>query len=84
MSTCCKLLVERGNYDVPSQDWGNYDFFGLPSPGDRIAATFEGDTHYLTVLCIHHRPIAMPGEDRLQESGSPKADVVAKWTGKQD
>lgn len=84
MSVCCKLLVERGNYDAPSQDWGNYEFMALPSPGDRIAAHYEGQLHYLTVLCAHHKPIAMSDSDRSREFGSPKADIVAKWTGKED
>ncbi len=84
MSFCGKLLVERGSYDAPSQDWGDYEFLGLPSPGDRIAAHYQGETHYLTVLCAHHRPIAMMGEERSREFGSPKADIVAKWTGKKE
>ncbi len=84
MSFCGKLLVERGSYDAPSQDWGDYAFLGLPSPGDRIAAHYEGETHYLTVLCAHHRPIAIEGEEGSRELGSPKADIVAKWTGKKE
>lgn len=84
MAVSGKLLVERGSYDAPSQDWGDYEFLGLPSPGDRIAANYEGDLHYLTVLCVHHRPIAKAGEERTREFGSPGAEIVAKWTGKED
>jgi len=78
MSVSGKLLVERGSYDAPSQDWGDFDFLGLPSPGDRIAALYDGSTHYLTVLCVHHRPVAVGKSDN---QGSPKAEIVAKWTG---
>lgn len=84
MSVSGKLLVERGNYDAPSQDWGEFEFLGLPSPGDRIAATYEGGTHYLTVLCVHHQPIALACEDRRREPGSAQAEIVAKWTGKKE
>lgn len=84
MSVRCKLLVERGNYDAPSQDWGDYEFIDLPSPGDRIAAQYEDELHYLTVLCAHHRPIAMACGDRSRELGNPHADIVAKWTGKKE
>lgn len=82
MNVCCKLLVERGAYDAPSQDWGSYEFIALPSPGDRIAARYDGDLHYLTVLCAHHRPIAMSDNERARELGRPHAEIVAKWTGK--
>ena len=78
MSVSGKLLVERGSYDAPSQDWGDFEFLGLPSPGDRIAALYDGSTHYLTVLCVHHRPVAAGTSD---SQGSPKAEIVAKWTG---
>ncbi len=84
MTVCGKLLVERGSYDAPSQDWGVYQFLGLPSPGDRIAAQYEGERHYLTVLCVHHRPIAMENEERSREDGSPAAEVVTKWTGSEE
>ncbi len=82
MTVSAKLLVERGSIDAPSQDWGLYDFMDLPSTGDRIAALYDGSLHYLTVLCVHHRPIAQANDDRGRGLGSPKADVVAKWTGK--
>lgn len=84
MSVSGKLLVERGNYDAPSQDWGDFEFLGLPSPGDRIAALYDGSTHYLTVLCVHHRPVASAAEARSDELVSPKAEIVAKWTGKEE
>ncbi len=75
MAVSGKLLVERGSIDAPSQDWGKYDFLQLPSPGDRVTVPREGVTHYLTVLCVHHQPVA-------SGSGStPAAYVVAKWTG---
>ena len=85
MSVSGKLLVERGSYDAPSQDWGEFDFLGLPSPGDRIAANYDGALHYrLTVLCVHHRPVAKGRmEERGGETGSPAAEIVAKWTGKE-
>ena len=69
-----KLLVERGSLRDQSEDWGELDFAGLPSPGDRVAAPHDGQLHYLTVICVHHQPVA-PG------SGEPGAQVVAKWTG---
>ena len=81
MGVSCKLLVERGAYDAPSQDWGTYEFIALPSPGDRIAAHYDGDLHYLTVLCAHHRPVATVSDEHSQEGGA-HADIVAKWTGK--
>ena len=84
MAVEAKLLVERGSYDAPSQEWGEYEFLGLPSPGDRIAARYAGDLHYLTVLCVHHRPVAMQAGDSGQETGSPSAEIVAKWTGKEE
>ncbi len=83
MAVCGRLLVERGNYDAPSQDWGEYEFLGLPSPGDRIAARYEDDTHFLTVLCVHHQPVAVQVGERSGGDRSPRAEVVAKWTGKQ-
>lgn len=75
-----QLLVERGSYKSPSQDWGSFDFLALPSPGDRLAVEHEGTTHFLTVLCVHHKPA------RIQDEGGPavesaSAEVVAKWTG---
>ncbi len=71
-----ELLVERGSYGDKSQRWGEFRFLGLPSPGDRVAVEYEGTIHYLTVLCVHHRPVA------AEKAGSdPFAHVVAKWTG---
>ena len=81
MSVSGKLLVERGSYDAPSQDWGDFEFLGLPSPGDRIAALYDGSTHYLTVLCVHHRPVAVASARKADDQDSPKAEIVAKWTG---
>lgn len=74
-----RLLVERGPARTPSQDWGRHVFVSLPSPGDRIAAEHEGTTHYLTVICVHHKPtpIATYGSTA---SAEPSADVVSKWT----
>ena len=75
-----QLLVERGSYKSQSQDWGTFDFLALPSPGDRLAVEHEGETHFLTVLCVHHKPA------RIQDGDSPiigaaSAEVVAKWKG---
>lgn len=73
------LLVQRGSVDSDTQDWGPYSFVSTPSPGDRIAAMHEGRIHYLTVLSIHHKPVAIdPAGERASE---PEADVVAIWTG---
>ena len=69
-----RLLVERGSLRDRSEDWGELEFLQLPSPGDRIAARREGEVNYLTVICVHHQPVAA-GE------GQPGAQVVAKWTG---
>lgn len=75
-----QLLVERGSYRDRSQDWGSFDFLALPSPGDRLAVEHEGTTHFLTVLCVHHKPARIPdGSDSPVEAAS--AEVVAKWTG---
>jgi hypothetical protein len=68
-----RLLVERGALRDQSEDWGELDFLALPSPADRISVERDGQTHYLTVLCVHHQPVD-PG-------GAPSAAVVAKWTG---
>ncbi|MBX3561807.1 MAG: hypothetical protein KF780_08335 [Sphingomonas sp.] len=68
-----KLLVERGALRDQSEDWGELDFLALPSPADRISVERDGQINYLTVLCVHHQPVA-PG-------GTPGAIVVAKWTG---
>ena len=75
-----RLLVERGPIRNQSQDWGIYAFVSLPSPGDRIAAPYAGTTHYLTVICVHHKPTPI-GEDReISDATIPSADVVTKWT----
>jgi hypothetical protein len=70
-----RVLVERGLNPIGSEAWGEYEFLGLPSPGDRIAVSHEGEESYLTVLCVHHHPTALGSE------GEPAAEVVAKWTG---
>lgn len=75
-----KLLVERGSIHDKSQDWGNYGFVSLPSPGDRIAAYYNENTHYMTVICVHHRPVPLHAEDKLELADLPTAEVVAKWT----
>lgn len=72
-----RLLVERGSVHFQSQDWGEYMFLSAPSPGDRVAAEHDGATHYLTVISVHHKPVAAAGPDERR----PSADVVAKWTG---
>lgn len=75
-----KLLVERGSsYKDPSQDWGEFRYTSMPSPGDRLAVLRDGETHYLTVLCVHHAPVALA--DGSIATDEPKASVVAKWTG---
>ncbi len=72
-----RLLVERGSLRAQSEDWGEYHFLSMPSPGDRVAVPREGQNHYLTVLSVHHQPVAAADAG----SGEPRADVVAKWTG---
>jgi phage gp45-like len=72
-----RLLVERGSLRAQSEDWGEYHFLSMPSPGDRVAVLREGQTQYLTVLSVHHQPIRAPDA----ASSEPRADVVAKWTG---
>lgn len=72
-----QLLVERGSLKDLSEDWGVYRFVALPSPGDRIAVPRDGESQYLTVICVHHLPIAADAGS----GGEPLASVVAKWTG---
>ena len=69
------LIVERGSTTQASQDWGQYEFLGQPSPADRIMVMHEGAENFLTVLCVHHR--ASPAGS----GQAPTAEVVAKWTG---
>lgn len=69
-----RLLVERGSLGS-CEDWGLYDFLALPSPADRVMLNREGNDHYLTVLCAHHKPSAHGS------TAEPSAEVVAKWTG---
>lgn len=75
-----RLLVERGPVRNPSQDWGTYAFVSLPSPGDRIAVQHEGTTHYLTVICVHHKPTPLRESHETDDTLAPSADVVTKWT----
>ena len=70
-----RLCVERGSVAASAEEWGDYEFLGLPSPGDRVMVVREDQENYLTVLCVHHRP-SMRGS-----STDPAANVVAKWTG---
>ncbi|MGD9804100.1 MAG: hypothetical protein AB7E81_04410 [Hyphomicrobiaceae bacterium] len=76
-----RLLVERGSGRLHSQDWGEYGFVSAPSPGDRIAAKYDGITHYLTVISVHHKPVALGGNADKTDEADPSAEVVAKWTG---
>lgn len=69
-----QLLVERGSLRDRSEDWGRFDFLALPSPADRLAVERDGQTHYMTVLSVHHRP-------QPSAAAPPTAAVVAKWTG---
>lgn len=75
------LLVQKASIDASSQNWGKFIFVSSPSPGDRIAANHEGFTHYLTVLSVHHHPIASVTTDEENDSHVPTANVVAIWTG---
>lgn len=70
----CKVTVLHGK-GGKSEDWGAFDFLGLPSPGDRLMLEKGADETYATVLSVHHQPTPS-GED-----GQPSAEVVAKWTG---
>lgn len=73
-----RLSVERGTVRDRTQDWGAFEFVALPSPGDRVAVHHEDATHFLTVLCVHHRPVRIGG---APAADPPTAEVVAKWTG---
>jgi len=74
------LLVERGSIYDQSEDWGSYEFVSLPSPGDRIAAYYNDGMHYLTVICVHHKPVPIAGAGEPERMAMPGASVVAKWT----
>ncbi|MBB3810103.1 hypothetical protein [Pseudochelatococcus contaminans] len=80
MTFAARLMVERGSIRDKSQDWGEYTFVSLPSPGDRIAADYDGAMHYLTVICVHHRPVHIHSDADQGGHTSPSAEVVAKWT----
>jgi hypothetical protein len=71
---CGKISVVRGKSSV-SEDWGEFEFLALPSPGDRIMVNREGAENYATVLAVHHCPRS-PGSKE-----EPSVEVVAKWTG---
>ena len=79
-----KLLVDRGSIHDKSQDWGNYGFVSLPSPGDRIATHYNDSIHYMTVICVHHRPVQLHADGALESATPPTAEVVAKWTSSDD
>lgn len=68
------LLVFRERTGT-SEDWGEFQFLALPSPGDRIMVSREGAENYATVLAVHHSPSI------CGSGGKPAAEVVAKWTG---
>lgn len=72
-----RLIVERGSFRDQSEDWGDYDSLGLPSPGDRVTVDRDNTVNYLTVLCVHHQPVT----ERERSAATPTAHVVAKWTG---
>ncbi|WP_196258231.1 hypothetical protein [Pelagibacterium limicola] len=72
-----RLLVERGSVNFQSQDWGDYTFLSAPSPGDRIACDYDGATHFLTVISVHHKPVSVEAHAK---GTAPSAEVVAKWT----
>lgn len=80
MTSTARLMVERGSIRDQSQDWGDHEFVSLPSPGDRIATYYDGTTHYLTVICVHHRPKSLSDKGQQDAARSPSAEVVAKWT----
>lgn len=73
-----KLLVERGSIHDRSQDWGDYAFVSLPSPGDRIAADYNDNMHHMTVICVHHRPVRINADAGQPDEAA--AEVVARWT----
>lgn len=63
-----------------SQDRGLYEFISLASPDDRIAAHFEDDTHYLTMICVHRKSLPIGHAAEEKRAASPSVNVVAKWT----
>ncbi|WP_120716169.1 hypothetical protein [Tsuneonella amylolytica] len=69
-----RLVVMRSSSGA-SEDWGEFAFVALPSPGDRIMARRDGIENYATVLAIHHAPALAGSED------VPTIEVVARWTG---
>jgi len=69
-----KIVMVRGKKSV-SEDWGEFEFLGFPSPGDRIMVKKDGTENYATVLAVHHYPCIFGSGDK------PRAEVVAQWTG---
>jgi hypothetical protein len=69
-----RLVVMRSSTGA-SEDWGEYAFVALPSPGDRIKADRDGTANYATVLAIHHAPALVGSAE------TPTIEVVARWTG---
>lgn len=76
-----RLLVQKGSVDSATQDWGILSFVASPSPGDRIAVEHDRKTNYLTVLSVHHKPVAVHDLASGKAPEVPAADVVAIWTG---
>ncbi len=54
------------------EDWGEFEFVMIPREGDSVAATYEGDTRYLSVLQIYHLPCARAGH-----GGAAEVRVIA-------
>lgn len=73
-----RLLDERGAIYDKSQNWGNYAFVSLPSPGDRLVAHYNDNMLHMTIICVHHRPVCITADGR--QADEPAAEVVAKWT----
>ena len=69
-----KLVMVRGKSGV-SEEWGEFQFLALPSPGDRIIVSREEIENYGTVLAVHHYPSVCGSNEE------PRAEIVAKWTG---
>lgn len=69
-----KLIMVRGKASN-SEEWGEFDFLSLPSPGDRVVLNRDGAENYATVIAVHHYPTIRASGDQ------PSAEIVAKWTG---
>jgi hypothetical protein len=68
------IVVVRGKA-AEAEEWGEFEFLALPSPGDRLMVERDGEENYATVLAVHHTP-RPSGSNR-----APTVEVVAKWTG---